>query len=80
MKEISRVTRYSTIFPSSTFALMSFTRRPDMPLSVFAALLKPTITASSKLFGDPAITSVTRATLPSITFVYLPVGFVGSLG
>jgi hypothetical protein len=36
-----------------------------MPRNVFDALLKPVMTASSKLFVESATISVTRATLPS---------------
>ena len=74
IKSTSRATLYSTILPSSTFARQSLTLMPVMPLKVFVALLKPTIIASSKLLGDPAMTSVTLATLPSID-MHLSPGF-----
>jgi hypothetical protein len=46
-------------------------RRPVIPRRVFVALAKPTFTASSKLFGDPAMISVTLATLGSDIFYHL---------
>src|SRR5208283_5972893 len=45
--------------------LNSVTFIPVIFLRVLLARSKANLTASSKLFGDPAITVVTRATLPS---------------
>ncbi len=51
------------IFVFSTDTRNSTTRNPVIPLKVLLALAKPTFTASSKPLGEPAIISVTLATL-----------------
>ena len=63
---ISNLTRYSIILEFSTATLNSTTRIPVIPLKVFVALAKPTLTASSKPFEEPAMISVTLATLGSV--------------
>jgi hypothetical protein len=59
----SILTRYSTILEFSTDTRKSTMRIPVIPRKVFAALAKPTFTASSNPFGELAMISVTRATL-----------------
>ncbi len=61
----SNRTRYSKILEFSTATRISATRNPVIPLKVFVALAKPTLTASSKPFEEPAMISVTLATLGS---------------
>jgi len=61
----SILTRYSTILSFSTDTLDSKTRMPVIPLRVFDARLKPCWMASSKPLVEPAITSLTLATLVS---------------
>lgn len=64
-KITSILTRYSVIFEFSTATRNSKIRRPVMPLKVLVALANPILTASSKPFGEPAMISVTLATLGS---------------
>jgi hypothetical protein len=64
-KMTSILTRYSVIFEFSTATLISITRSPVIPLNVLVALAKPVLTASSKPLEEPAMISVTLATLGS---------------
>jgi hypothetical protein len=68
-KITSILTRYSIIFVFSTATLNSTTRIPVTPLKVFNALENPVRTASSNPLGDPAIISVTLATLGSVILI-----------
>jgi len=78
-KITSNLTRYSIILEFSTATRDSTIFIPVMPLKVFVARANPILTASSKLFGEPAIISVTLATLGSairITSLLLKIVFL----
>jgi hypothetical protein len=66
---ISNLILYSIIFEFSTATRISATRIPVIPLKVFVALAKPTLMASSKPFEEPAMISVTLATLGSAMLI-----------
>ncbi len=63
MKVSFILTRYSATFPRETFALTLITSSPVIPRSVCEALFSPELIASSTLFLDEAVISVTRATV-----------------
>ena len=67
MKITSSLTLNSIIWLSSTATRCSRSLKPVMPRNVLVARSNPTRTASSKLTGEAAMISVTRATLLSAT-------------
>ena len=55
------------MLPSSIGTFWSLTYAPSMPLSVLVARATASLTASSKLISEVALSSVTRATLIRIS-------------
>src|SRR3546814_10823170 len=63
-KVIRRFTRHSVMSPVSLVtALISFTHTPLMPFTVSDVFFRPWRTASSTLFSEDALTSMTLATV-----------------